>query len=161
MTTHIFYHLTPTSRVSEIQSKGLDPIHSASSLEAIFLAGSLHTALNYIGMKNEPVTLLKITLNTDRADLAPDNYELRDLLDEMSEDDFEKYGLPEGVESAQCTWEQSLDICDQVACFSRIDGSMIEVMSRAQLETLISDALPVELKDPPILPLITSRRARL
>lgn len=123
-----FYHLTTADRLDDILANGLDPAFSASSLQAIFLAGSAFTAQNYEGMKDGPTCLVEVELpdkpEKHGLNLGPDNYELRDLLDDKNFD-FVQYGVTEGTRAEDCTWQQSLAICDQVACFSKIPAHLI------------------------------------
>lgn len=126
-----FYHLTTADRLDDILANGLDPAFSASSLPAVFLAGSAMTAQNYEGMKDGETRMLIIDLPDDPGQLeklgivlGPDNYELRDLLADKNFNSVD-HGIPEGARADDCSWQQSLAICDQVACFSKIPEHLI------------------------------------
>lgn len=116
-----FFHLAPVSQIDAILREGLDPRHSHSSLAAVFLAGSVGTAENYANMKDEPCAVLKVEFpDALLSSLEADNYELRDLIADLDAEGLKKHGLWEGADWDDCSWEQSLAICDQVACLVRI-----------------------------------------
>lgn len=123
------FHLTPLSQLDSVLRTGLDPAHSNSSLPAIFLAGSEFTARNYEGMKNEPCIVVQVDLPQElQAHLAADNYELRDILEEMDVASLKSHGLDEGAHWQDCSWQQSLAICDEVACTALIPPECITPM---------------------------------
>jgi predicted nucleotidyltransferase len=127
-----FFHLTPASRLNSVLEHGLEPGHSQSSLVAIFLAGSEMTAKNYEGMKNEPCVVLQVDLPDHLlSSLTADNVELRDLLQDMDARALRRRGLFDGARWSDCTWEQSLAICDQVACTVKIPPHCLAVVPPA------------------------------
>jgi predicted nucleotidyltransferase len=101
-------------------------------LAAIFLAGSAMTAQNYEGMKDEPCAVLRVDLPDHLlGSLSADNYELHDLLQDMDSRALKKHGLFHGAQWSDCTWEQSLAICDQVACTAKVPASCLAVVPPA------------------------------
>lgn len=128
----VFFHMTPGHLVETILQNGLDPAFTKSSMAAVFLSGTRETAQNYEWMKSRPCAMLKVTLPSSmEAHLAPDNYELNDLLYDMTEAQLAQHGLFEGAGWRDCDWRQSLAICDQVACTTMIEASCIEVLALA------------------------------
>jgi hypothetical protein len=127
-----FFHLTPVRELESVMRDGLDPARSRSSLPAVFLAGSTFTAQNHEGMKQEPCVLLEVDLPPHLLDsLSPDNVELRDLMADMDEEDLTGHGLWAGAQWSDCNWQQSLAICDQVACSAKIPGHCLTVVPPA------------------------------
>ena len=125
-----FYHLTTAKALPAILEHGLDPEKSESSLEAIFLSNTQNIAEDYEAMRNEPCVLLEVNINPDEYELGPDNYELHDFLNSMSEEELEEHGLYEGVNWDDCSWEQSLQFCNQVACYDIISPPNIKIIKR-------------------------------
>lgn len=123
------YHCTSEHNLKRILSEGLNPQCSRSASKAIYLADDVHTALNYRFMHKDTTTpvLLKIELSDlDPSLLCPDDYELQDWLDNLSEEDRDEIW---GVESAsQLTWQKSLEYCNQVAYQGIIPGNCIQVV---------------------------------
>lgn len=120
------YHMTPASTLDAVLREGLDPARSASSLPAVFLAGSAATAANYEGMKDEPCVVVEVDLPEEFfVHLGPDNYELRDLLSDMSAAQRRQHGVERDGEWHHCSWRQSLAICDQLACTAKIPPGYI------------------------------------
>lgn len=120
------YHLTPSSALDAVLREGLDPTRSASSLPAVFLAGSEATAANYEGMKDGPCVVVEIDFpEALLAHLGPDNCELKDLLADMSAADRRRHGVEHDDDWHHCSWQQSLSICDQVACTANIPPGCI------------------------------------
>lgn len=115
------FHLTPLSTLDEVLRTGLDPSRSRSSLAAVFLAVDRFSAENYEGMKGEPCIVLEVELDDSfHPHLGPDNYELRDLLQDLDDDALRSHGLWRGAQWSDCSWQQSLAICGQVACRAQI-----------------------------------------
>lgn len=109
------YHGTYYDNVPNILANGLDPSRSESSLDAVFLTDDVRTAENYHSMKswmggpNQKWTVLKIDVSKlDKNLLGPDNYELTEMLRHLDEEDpcYE-------LEWSDCSWEDSLRICNQ------------------------------------------------
>lgn len=121
------FHLTTAHSLSEILLYGLLPERSQSSLKAVFLTDCRLVAENYASMKDETCALLSIDA-VEQFRLGPDNYELQDALHEMDPKELEDRGLYEGSGWQDCTWQQSLSICNQVACYSRIPPEYIAVL---------------------------------
>lgn len=123
------YHLAKVESVESILEHGLDPGFSQSSLPAIFLAASPDIAENYRHMKDEgEFVILAVDMALiPLACLSPDNYELADLLREMDARTLEAVGLWEGAEWSDATWQQSLEICGQVACETVIPPPSISI----------------------------------
>jgi hypothetical protein len=121
------YHVTPVRNLAAIQSSGLMPGKSASSLEAVFLAADKATAQNYACMKDEPCALLEVRLEPAVHSLGPDNYELPAALELLDEDDLALFGLSPDAQWNDCSWQQSLEICQQVACYTAIPPQAITV----------------------------------
>jgi hypothetical protein len=116
-----FYHLTPTRLLDQILREGLDPARSQSSLTGVFLAGSKGTAENYAGMKSVPSIVVEVELPDSLLQfLVPDNVELKDLLDDMDAVERAVHGIGDSDGWRDCTWQQSLQVCDQVACTASI-----------------------------------------
>lgn len=124
----IFYHLTTAKALPSILEYGLDPQQSQSSLKAIFLSNNISTAEHYEAMHNEPCVLLEVHINPHEYELGPDNYELHDFLDSMSEEQLEEHGLYLGFSWDDCSWEQSLEFCNQVACYDIIYPKNIKII---------------------------------
>ena len=123
------YHLTTYDLLDDIVMHGLLPEKSQSSLPAIFLASHRETAQNYESMKKSACVVLEVDLPPGlEQHLRPDNYELRDLLGGMGNDDLERHSLFEGAGWQDCTWQQSLEIRGQVACTERIAPEHITVL---------------------------------
>lgn len=125
----VLYHLAPVSRLDAILATGLDPALSESSLKAVFLADCKDRALSYTCMKDEPCVLLEVTVSPELEDLGPDNYELRDALLEMTPAERESYDLWDDASWADCSWEQSLAISGQVACYSVIPAKQVRLLT--------------------------------
>ena len=121
-----FYHATPKKYLDFIMKNGLDPKFTKSSLDAIFLAGHPSTAENYTVMhSDEPQdsVILKISgsgLNPNK--LGPDNYELQDYLESLDDDD-DMYGMNWNA----LTWQDSLNLVDQVAYYGVIPSNLISI----------------------------------
>ena len=113
------YHGTWKSNLPEIKAHGLEPSRSKSSLQAIFLAGDAYTADNYQYQQDHGSgewRVLKIDLSQlDPSLLGPDNYELPDMLAQN--------GDPRDWD--ECSWQDSLEICCQVAYYGVIPSSAI------------------------------------
>ncbi len=148
-----FFHLTPVSQLKSVLQHGLDPEHSKSSLSAIFLAGSEMTARNYESMKDGPCVMLQVDLPDHLlSSLAADNYELHDLLEDMDARALKKHGLFSGAQWSDCTWEQSLAICDQVACRAKIPPHCLTLVPPA-FEVPTQDDIVKLLKKHPLVKL--------
>lgn len=127
----IFWHCTPTRLLDSILREGLRPEMSNSSLRAVFLSGHESTALNYACMKDEPCSLLEIDLPEEAlSKLAPDNYELPDLIESLSQKDLGALGFSHAPKWSELTWAQSLEVCDQVACHATIPSECIRVSEK-------------------------------
>lgn len=125
----VLYHLTTHDLLDDIIMQGLLPEKSKSSLPAVFLSLHRDTAQNYEGAKEASCVVLEIDLTPElEQHLGPDNYELRDLLMDMDKDELEKHGLFEGAGWQDCSWQQSLAICGQVACTGRIAPERIKAL---------------------------------
>jgi hypothetical protein len=121
----VLYHGTRKSNVEEIKKHGLKPDMTKSSLPAVFLTDSKFIADNYrfMHIAGEDWTVLEIDMNKlDWSKLGPDNFELADAL---ADDANEERTWDE------CTWEESLEICNQVAYHGVIppDAIMGEVLN--------------------------------
>lgn len=145
------YHLTPYDCLDDIIMQGLLPEKSKSSLPAVFLASHRETAQNYEGMKKSACVVLEIDVTPElQQHLRADNYELRDLLRDMENDELEKHGLFEGSGWADCTWQQSLAICGQVACTARIAPERITAL-RPEVEVPTCDQIVEVLQTHPLI----------
>jgi len=126
---NILYHGTLESKMPSIQKHGLDPKRSNSSLEAVFLTDDLYSAKNYTLMhqqNNEKVIILEIDTSMLNENLfGPDNYELPEILDEMDADELEDMGYYEGVDWSEISWQDSLQLCNQVAYYGVIPPEAI------------------------------------
>lgn len=122
------YHVTPTRNLPAILAAGLSPDRSASSLAAVFLAADKATAQNYACMKDEPCVLLEVTLRPVEHTLGPDNYELPAALELLDADDLARFGLAPDAQWYDCTWQISLEMCQQVACYTPIAPANIKVI---------------------------------
>ena len=101
------YHCTPNSNLEKILKEGLSPTYSNSSLSGVFLALHEDIAYNYSFMKDEECIVLKIkTCNINEDYLVPDNYELRDFV-EQNDTNFSSY--------KECSFIDSLNLCGQCA----------------------------------------------
>lgn len=122
----VLYHGTLRSKLPSIYEHGLDPKFTKSSLDAVFLAASFGDAENYCGMydqesnQDEHIVLEIDFTALDQTLLGPDNYELAEYLDGLEEDD-ELYG----TRWSDCTWEQSLRWCGQVAYHGVVPATAI------------------------------------
>lgn len=123
-----FYHLTSAKALPSILEHGLKPEYSESSLEAVFLSNCPDTAENYSAMREGDCVLLEINITANKYDLGPDNYELRDFLADMDKEELKSHKLYEGVTWIDCSWRQSLKICNQVACYTTIEPKYIKVV---------------------------------
>lgn len=123
------FHVTLKSQLPSILESGLDPTFSKSSLPAVFLADCMDGAMSYACSTEEPCALLEVTVKPDLLDLGPDNYELRDMLLMLTPEELAAHGLSEDARWADCTWQQSLAVCGQVACYSIIPASQIRIIS--------------------------------
>lgn len=105
------YHATPLDNAQTIREIGLMPSMTNSSQMAIYLSDDAFTAENYACMRPDDDHLL-IRIDTRHLDiekLGPDDYEARDLLDDLPE------GHPlSGKEWHELTWPQSLSLCNQI-----------------------------------------------
>ena len=111
------YHGTRTEDVAQIMIDGLRPDRSQSSLNAVFLADSHGVADNYRFMHDvDDWTVLEIDMSQlDPAELGPDNYELVDALAHLGDE----------RDWRDCSWQESLEICNQVAYHGIIPPSAI------------------------------------
>lgn len=123
-----FYHLTTEKALPSILEHGLKPEYSESSLEAIFLSNCLDTAEQYCAMREDDSVLLEINITASHYELGPDNYELRDFLQSMDKEELKSHKLYEGATWEDCSWRQSLKICNQVACYTNIEPKYIKVL---------------------------------
>lgn len=123
-----FYHLTTVKALPSILSEGLKPEYSESSLEAIFLSNCAFTAEQYCGMREGDNVLLELNITAKNYELGPDNYELRDFLQSMDKEELKEHKLWEGVTWEDCSWRQSLEICNQVACYTEIPPKNIKIV---------------------------------
>lgn len=124
-----FYHAMPKKYLSNVLQYGLDPKHTKSSLNAIFLAGHPSTAENYTVMHSDtPADSVILKINSTGLDLnllGPDNYELQDYLESLDDDD-DMYGMNWN----DLSWKESLQLVDQVAYYGTIDPKLISVMNK-------------------------------
>lgn len=129
----ILYHVTAQKNLRNILLDGLDPLKSKSSLKAIFLSNDRYTALNYGSMHAiEPYALLEISLHDlDQSELGPDNYELQEWLEDQGEEVRSALGVSYWGE---CSWEQSLEWCCQVAYHVPISPASIKVLKRFEVD---------------------------
>jgi hypothetical protein len=127
------YHVTAQKNLRNILVDGLDPLKSKSSLKAIFLSNDKYTALNYGSMHAvEPYVLLEINLaDLDQSELGPDNYELQEWLEDQGEEGRLELGVSTWDE---CSWEQSLEWCCQVAYHAPITAESIKVLKRYEAD---------------------------
>lgn len=101
------YHCTPKRNIEKILKEGLSPNYSNSSLAGVFLALYEDIADNYSFMKDDECVTLKIkTCNINEDFLIPDNYELRDFI-EQNYTNFNSY--------KECNFIDSLNLCGQCA----------------------------------------------
>lgn len=118
------YHGTTMDHLLEIQTHGLVPDRSQSSLNAVFLAVDEYTAGNYAfnDFGDEGVILVIDINKLDWDKFGPDNYELPDMLGYLDDDDpcF-------GFDWKDCDWRDSLRICGQVAYYGVIDPAAIKI----------------------------------
>jgi hypothetical protein len=121
------YHVTPVSNVKAILEVGLRPGSSNSSLEAVFLSQSPSTAENYKCAKTEPCVVLEIDARyIHPVHLGPDNYELQDWLDGLSE--RERDEVAGGAEHwSDFSGQESLWHCEQAAYYKTIPPEAIKV----------------------------------
>ena len=113
------YHVTPIDALDEIKTHGLKASNSKSSLKAVFLAN--FEPLNYTdGYKDGPWVVLKVSLlSLNQSLLGPDNYELRDYLeDKRSQRHWSDH-----------TWKESLKKVGQVAYYGDIPSSALTVVA--------------------------------
>lgn len=130
----ILYHVTLQKNLKNILVDGLDPQKSKSSLKAIFLSNDKFTALNYAPMHSvEPYVLLEVSVgDLEQSELGPDNYELQDWLDNLDDDRLSELGVSNWDE---CSWEQSLEWCCQVAYHAPISPESIRVLKKYTIDT--------------------------
>jgi len=128
------YHITPESNAKAIMEEGLLPGMSKSSLDAVFLTQYPSTADNYQCMKDEPCVLLEIEARyIHPGKLRPDNYELQDWLDGLS--DCDRIRLVGGAERwNELTGEDSLKLCAQAAYSLPIPPEAIRVVQMKDLK---------------------------
>lgn len=121
MTKNIkLYHLTPESNLNKILEEGLLPHKSKSSLQAVFLTNDISVAENYKSMYDEKCVILSVNLvELDPDKLGPDNYELKDFLEQQKSK----------IYWSDCDWEFSLKKVNQVAYYGKIESNLIEVVS--------------------------------
>lgn len=120
------FHCTPVSRLAGIQSEGLLPQCSESSLKAVFLSDCQFLAEGYAGQRpGEEHVVLAVELTAlDVEQLGPDNYELQDWLDEHPGGEADHPGLTRWDDA---TWAQSLQLCNQVAYWGRVPPAALSV----------------------------------
>lgn len=130
----ILYHVTLQKNLKNILVDGLDPQKSKSSLKAIFLSNDKFTALNYAPMHSvESYVLLEVSVgDLEQSELGPDNYELQDWLDNLDDDRLSELGVSNWDE---CSWEQSLEWCCQVAYHAPISPESIRVLKKYTIDT--------------------------
>lgn len=71
---------------------------------------------------------VKSNITAKNYELGPDNYELRDFLKSMDKEELKEHKLWEGVTWEDCSWKQSLKICNQVACYTEIPPKNIKIV---------------------------------
>lgn len=119
----------PKKYLDGVMQHGLDPKFTKSSLNAIFLAGHPSTAENYTVMHTDNLqdsVILKINkAGLDPKLLGPDNYELKDYLESLDDDD-DMYGMNWN----DLTWQDSLNLVDQVAYYGVIPPNLISIAKK-------------------------------
>ncbi len=117
------YHGTRKSQLDTIMTEGLLPEKTKSSLKAVFLTDSVFIADSYrfMHIASDDWTILKIDVaQLEKSNLGPDNFELADALADIDDEDRTW---------DECTWEESLEICNQVAYHGIIPPSAIQELS--------------------------------
>ncbi|WP_455233297.1 hypothetical protein [Geopseudomonas aromaticivorans] len=141
MTTTL-YHMTARDNLESILSNGLDPSFTQSSQTAIYLTDGRFTACNYTHMRpdREHVLLAIDVAELDRRLLEPDDYELRDVLEMMGEEDRQAMGM---FSWKDASWQQSLALCSQVAYAGVIAPQAIQVVG-AYHPNVSQEIVPLE-----------------
>jgi len=125
------YHCTDSKNIPSIKEIGLHPNKSQSSLEAVFLAGSINTAKNYSLMRPEIEQYVIFEVDSETLDPTKcfaDNYELPEIMEDMPSRDLKKFGVYRDQDFRTIPWEISLKICDQMAYFGVIPFKNLTVV---------------------------------
>lgn len=138
----ILYHGCRKADVPSILESGLDPAYSRSGLQAVYLTDDYTVAEAYSSMdasvSHEPASHW-VVLAIDAKQLidhlfSPDDYELADVLLDMSDEDLEAVGLWPGASWKDCDPELSLELCNQVAYADVTPACAIEVFHPEPVE---------------------------
>ena len=121
----MFYHATKLKFLKNIQKNGLLIENSKSTQKAVYLSDCSSTASNYSYQDDEKWILLTIDSKLlDSNQFSPDDYELKDYMRSIEDEDLSEYLSWEEV-----PWELSIEKCNQVAYLKNIPFHFIKDIS--------------------------------
>lgn len=146
-----FYHGTPKKNLKNILKLGLRPDYSDSHNEwpyAVYLTDRPDVARGYCGhdapCKPEDWVILQIPFSAiNTSELMPDDYEFPDAWAGVPEEEREMFDDYDD-NWANCTWEISLAVCNQVAYLTSIPPKVIKVYTPGKTATVVADPLVEE-----------------